>query len=540
MNDSPMSRYGIYILFLLAMLPVLLLRDFTPANELRYISIAADALRDGNFLTFTNQGLPYADKPPLYLWLVMGAYRMLGTDCMWLLGLLFSAVPAIVVSELTIGICGERIPGPRRTAFVLMLLTGALFISMSVTLRMDMLMTMFIVWAIWLYMQILRDRRGDHLRGRQWMVGVVVFLALFTKGPLGVLIPLIALIVFLLLAGDISRFGRYWGWRCWAVLLGGCLLWWGGAWLEGGREYIDNLLFHQTVGRAVDAFDHSRPWYYYLVQMWWCLAPWALLMVPVLLATLAGAGRDSRSPEQMMCLAVVVPTLILISCISSKLAVYMLPVVPFWTASLFMATDAKGSGWQRVLLGLSLAIVALGGLAGAAAVWLSQGGGRWLPYATQWQKIWVSCAGASLLFGCGIGVLRMFGRKASMDSGVCFAGFGLLATLLFGGLAIPAFNHMLGFDKVGHVAAGFSADLRPTAVVTLDMPRSENLDVYLGRPVTSIPIDSVSGYLDKAQGSVMVICRQGDMAGRPEASICRICRIDDKEIYYIPYIPENN
>ena len=53
------------------MLPVMILRDFTPSNELRYLSIADEALRDGHLFAFTNQGEPYADKPPLYIWIVM-------------------------------------------------------------------------------------------------------------------------------------------------------------------------------------------------------------------------------------------------------------------------------------------------------------------------------------------------------------------------------------------------------------------------------------------------------------------------------------
>ena len=41
-------RYLPYV-FLLALLPVMVLRDFTPSNELRYLSIADEASRDGRF-----------------------------------------------------------------------------------------------------------------------------------------------------------------------------------------------------------------------------------------------------------------------------------------------------------------------------------------------------------------------------------------------------------------------------------------------------------------------------------------------------------
>lgn len=60
-----------YLILLILVIPVLILRDFTPNNELKYLSIVDEALRDGHFFTFFHQGELYADKPPLYFWLLM-------------------------------------------------------------------------------------------------------------------------------------------------------------------------------------------------------------------------------------------------------------------------------------------------------------------------------------------------------------------------------------------------------------------------------------------------------------------------------------
>ena len=54
-----------YLILFILVIPVLILRDFTPNNELKYLSIVDEALRDGHFFTFYNQGEIYADKPPL-------------------------------------------------------------------------------------------------------------------------------------------------------------------------------------------------------------------------------------------------------------------------------------------------------------------------------------------------------------------------------------------------------------------------------------------------------------------------------------------
>ena len=79
-----------YILFLgifLALLPVLALRDYTPDNELKYLSIAEESIRDGNIFAFYNHGEPYADKPPLYLWIVTLGRLLFGKHVMFFLSL---------------------------------------------------------------------------------------------------------------------------------------------------------------------------------------------------------------------------------------------------------------------------------------------------------------------------------------------------------------------------------------------------------------------------------------------------------------------
>lgn len=68
---DPYIDKKIWFIIILAFLPIIIFRDFTPANEGRYLIIADEAIRSGNFFSFTLHGEPYADKPPFYLWLVM-------------------------------------------------------------------------------------------------------------------------------------------------------------------------------------------------------------------------------------------------------------------------------------------------------------------------------------------------------------------------------------------------------------------------------------------------------------------------------------
>ena len=54
-----MKRRTVIFLFIFAMLlPLMILREYTPANELRYLNIVDDALSNGNFITFYDHGQP--------------------------------------------------------------------------------------------------------------------------------------------------------------------------------------------------------------------------------------------------------------------------------------------------------------------------------------------------------------------------------------------------------------------------------------------------------------------------------------------------
>ena len=60
-----LTRHPLMAVFLftfICLLPAMLMRDFTPSNELRYLSIADEAIANGNIFAFYNHGLPYADK----------------------------------------------------------------------------------------------------------------------------------------------------------------------------------------------------------------------------------------------------------------------------------------------------------------------------------------------------------------------------------------------------------------------------------------------------------------------------------------------
>ena len=460
-----------------ALLPILLLRDFTPANELRYLSIADEALRNHTFFAFSNHGVPYADKPPLYLWMVMFCRWLTGEHRMWLLAL-FSLLPAWGIVRTMDRWTMQELDNEGRMLAGLMMLTCGLFFGAAVTLRMDMLMCFFIVLALHTFWRMLKGE-GRPERNR-WLFPLYLFLALFTKGPIGLLVPLCGTTAFLVTCRRGREFFRYWGIRTWGVLSVCCVLWLGAVYAEGGAGYLHDLLFRQTVGRAVNSFHHAGPFYYYAACIWYCLAPWSLLIIGAVAVALR--PKFVRSDLQCFFLTVGITAFVLLSCISSKLQIYLLPAVPFLIyATVMLLPRFCEDGWMRTALAVPAAVFSLALLA------------LFVLTATEYVSYLhegTIYAAATVLTLCGVHSLYLLYNKTANLTGIIQRmGAGLLLALFVGGWALPKMNTYTGYGMLCRKALELSQEKGIDEFRTWHLSRSENMDVYLRRPVTAVEGD---------------------------------------------------
>lgn len=338
--QDPWVRAGLY---LLCLLPVLIFRPLTPDNELKYLAIADEALRDGHFWCHFLDGAVYADKPPLYLWIVMGCRLLLGTHCAAVLEL-FSLLPALGVLLVFDRWCGRYggLSGkwvPRAEGAML---ATAYFIGAALVVRMDMLMTLLITLSLYLYWKL---HAGDGGKRERWLFALCVFGAVFTKGPVGFLMPFVCPLVFSLCSRDFSAWRKAWGWRTWLTLAALCGLWWFFAWREGGTSYLRELLGHQTLGRAVNAFHHKQPFYYYLYTIWYAAAPSVFVSAWVIVRTLCNRNRRrAMNPLTRFFLIVFASFFVMMSAFSGKLQIYLLPGFGFLTYAALMLLQRQREG----------------------------------------------------------------------------------------------------------------------------------------------------------------------------------------------------
>ena len=491
------NTYAVYIGLCVALLPVLLLRDFTPDNELRYLSIADEALRNNTFFTFTNHGVPYADKPPLYLWFVMLGKWLFGSHQMWFLSL-FSLVPALVTMHVMDRWTGRSLNSEGHATARLMLLTCALFVGMAVTLRMDMLMCMFIVLALRSFFRLYSAQpenartaacgvaggmagaavSAEAAAREKWLFPIYVFMAVFSKGPIGILVPLLAPTVFLIYKRRLRQFGRYWGWRTWAILIVLCAGWFGAVYAEGGNEYLDNLLFHQTLDRAVNAFHHERPFYFYAISVWYSIAPWSLAVIGLIVA--AACKKLITTDLQQFFVTIMLTTFVMLSCISSKVHIYLLPAFPFmvYTGMMFMPAFSR-TKWLKLTIAIPSAAIA----ASLPALAVIANGKD-----TSWLGLPAFYAAAAILSASGIyAIISLYGKRGGADKAVRTIAVGMLAAVFAGGWALPQVKEQIGYGALCEKALEVSQATGTTDFCTWNIKRSENMDVYLHRDVEIIP-----------------------------------------------------
>lgn len=511
----------VFIFCAVCLLPMMAMRDFTPSNELRYLSIADEAIANGHLFAFYNHGIPYADKPPLYFWIVMLCRLLFGHHSCLALSM-FSLIPAFAI----VGIMDRWVmkgkSAMNRMSVAGMTLTCVMFLGTMVVLRMDMLMCLFIVLALWTFYRMYTgegSRRQDSLTLPLW-----IFLALFTKGPVGLLMPPLAIAVFLAVKRDWKGFRKYLGLKTWGIIAALSAVWLTCVWLEGGLEYINNLLFKQTVGRAVNAFTHARPFWFYLVTILWCLAPYTLLLIGSFMASLLPvrkAGAEKVSDLEILFLCTIISTAAMLSSFSSKLPIYLVPVLPFCVYLFPTVLDRIGErGWMRWSVGIFQILLLCAGI--ATLLFLS--GSVTIPAAACLldeysfaREAPVVNAVILLTLANAMGTWFLIKRK-SVNIPALLLSAGLFLAAFSASSVLRDLNPYIGYGSIcSRVPEG-------TDVATIFLHRPENIDVYTGRQITDFGDDPAK--LSEAVKAHIELTGKNVGSGRPLTIITRTSRME--------------
>lgn len=341
-NGRPFWRWLALLLALLLTLAAL--RPLSLPDEGRYAEISRWMLVSGDWLTPRLDGLPFFHKPPLLHWLQASSMAVLGVSP-WAARLVPAAAALLMVVDLYLA--ARRISSTavaRRAA--LMLAASGCFLVGGQYVNHDMLVAAFIASGIWCFTLAFLHGARPHA----WLARLgfaCCALGLLTKGLIGVALPGLVLFVWL-------SWTRQWGkvlhlpWISGLLTFAVLALPW---FVLAGERYpgLWSYLFGaQQFGRYTGTtFNNPHgPWFYPAVLAV-MLLPWTFFI------PFSGARRTDEAQSaphsrahavQLLCWIWVGAIVLFFSLPRSKLAGYMLPVVP--PLALLAAL-----GWERVMAG---------------------------------------------------------------------------------------------------------------------------------------------------------------------------------------------
>ncbi|MBI4860367.1 MAG: glycosyltransferase family 39 protein [Candidatus Riflebacteria bacterium] len=299
------------------MLPWLGERSLWVPDEGRYAEIAREMLETGDFVTPRLNYVRYFEKPPLVYWMTAASMKVFG-QVEWAarLPMALSGVATIVFTFL-IGVEVAGATAGLLAALVLLASTGFFAVAQFVVL--DMPLTGSITGG--LYMVLLGLRVG---RPWPWLAASAFMgLATLCKGPIGLVIPVMALFPLFLWARGRVTLARV-PWLGATALFSAVTVPWFVAIGMAHPEFLNFFFVHEHLNRFLKP-GHSRPgpiWYFVPVIVaglfpWSCFLP-ALLRTPPRLGFPAGPFLASWT---------LLP-LAFFSISQSKLPPYVLPIFP--------------------------------------------------------------------------------------------------------------------------------------------------------------------------------------------------------------------
>ncbi|OIR06821.1 undecaprenyl phosphate-alpha-4-amino-4-deoxy-L-arabinose arabinosyl transferase [mine drainage metagenome] len=483
-------------------------------NESLYVESAREMLRSGNFAIPTLDGLPYLEKPPLFVWLIAAASSIFGTSELAARSTTALATMALVIS--TSAFAKRLGIGATGVGAGLILLTSLGIDIMSRVAMPDLLLTALFGAACCSFLLAVRHRSVASIRGCAAILGA----ATMVKGPL-------TIALFVMIAG--AYFWRQSSRRRdilavvrdpWAalLLLTPMALWLvaidlrqpGAAWY-----FIVNEQVLRFLGLRQPHDYYSGSVFYYFPRLFLFFFPWVGVLVFGWLVSRKQPDSSKEEARRFLWLCVWIP-FSFFSLSSAKANYYVVLCLPAMAllAADYLPTLLRDSNRGILTLSVATPVLLLIGLWTFRLLALSSGRARHL-FPNQDGTVPLTIASLSIIALITVSLLQFGWRRA--------------AVLCLGALIIPLsleFDHIIARAEPLMSARTLAMYVRtrfPGAPVLLfqDFESFGALPVYLGHEVPVIDSQSADLYFGKRlhPHHVMLLTEDQALASGPRTLI---------------------
>lgn len=434
---------------------------FLDPDEGRNAEVAREMAATNDYVVPHLDGLPYLDKPVLYFAAAAVTMEALGP------GETAARLPALLATLATIVLvvwfARRRWGNAAGWVAGLALATMPMVAAYARTTIFDSTLSLFTTAAIVCFVV-----------ERPVLAWAAIGAGGLTKGPIAILIPLAALIPYVLLTGLPLR--RLFPWR---GLLAFALvaLPWFFAVTARIPEFPHYAFVRETFERVTTrGFHRTAPFWYYLPILPVAAFPW---IVPALSRLRAGGVRwtwlarkvNVNAHEPLLLATWVLGPLAFFTLNQSKLPQYVLPLMPAFAlaAARSLTRDAVSSGWKTYVA----CAVAFSAALGSVTLWLP----RSIPLTPSEQAAIPFAARALAVVLLASAALVAWGaRRASLD--LTATGYAIVVMAL--PFAVTGLLRAVGDDRSAY---GLATAVRDRGAIVAVAAYPPSLPFYLGRPV---------------------------------------------------------
>lgn len=310
----------------------------TETSEARYAEISREILTSGNWFMPKLLGIFHFDKPLMTYWITAIGMKIFGINPFG--ARFFLSIAYLIQLLLVYKIARQLFNNTSIASYTAILYAGTLLVLMAtLNLTTDAFLNTFELLAVYVLIHYYRSRKPGSL----YLFFLVLGLAIQTKGPVGILLPTLMIYPVRKMLQVEGRKNN------WHVFLGIILmLAIGGSWffylMIKSHKFYHFFIGQQLFDRMFKASElkRSKPFWYYLVLFPAVLLPYFILIPEAISKALKQRHRDIIL---ILLFGVAIP-FIFFSISSSKLILYVLPLVPY--AVLTEAWFIEKSEWNHI------------------------------------------------------------------------------------------------------------------------------------------------------------------------------------------------
>lgn len=306
------------------------------ADEPRVAEIGREMALTGNWALPTLNQRPFLEQPPLYYGALALTFKAFGVSdrVARVPSALFAFGSILVVFFMANALFGSQ------TALLagLVLAMSGEFFRVAHTVIVDGALTFFVLCCMAFFITGYLSESNRKKLLCYILMYVACSLAFLTKGFIGVVIPGLGILAFLVADRNLKEILKMRLWLGALIFLAMALPWFIALWHQGGTEYLKVFLFHNHLQRflpdglagavSADVSGHHNPIYYYLIEFPVGFLPWSILLVPALIHAFSRAGRSGAPSEKGLLFAKCwfLAGIIFLTASSTKRTLYLMPI----------------------------------------------------------------------------------------------------------------------------------------------------------------------------------------------------------------------